>query len=261
MIKEYPDMIAHFNLLDRSVGSYDDLLKGRKTPDEILFPVFSLEYIEGIFKGYRLADYFNVLIARIVSDYVRSAQRPVNILEIGSGSGSTSEFVFDMIKDLPGCRFIFTDISKVFTRKADRKYSASYPFVQFQQLDVEKNLKDQGIEDDSIDLMIAANVIHATRNINDTLTNLQPALKTGGILLLNEVTESQDFVTLTFGMMDGWWRFEDIQLRLPDTPLLSLESWKKILSAMNFNPVETVTTSSSGKKDSFGQSVILAEKP
>ncbi len=43
----------------------------------------------------------------------------------------------------------------------------------------------------------------------------------GGLLIANELTSKTDFLTLTFGLTDGWWLFEDAERRMPGAPLLS----------------------------------------
>ena len=43
----------------------------------------------------------------------------------------------------------------------------------------------------------------------------------GGLVIANELTSKTDFLTLTFGLTDGWWLFEDAERRMPGAPLLS----------------------------------------
>ena len=55
------------------------------------------------------------------------------------------------------------------------------------------------------DVAIAANALHATRNIRRTLRNVKEVLKGGGLLALNELSRNGLSVHLTFGLLDGWW--------------------------------------------------------
>ena len=43
----------------------------------------------------------------------------------------------------------------------------------------------------------------------------------GGLAIANELTTKTEFLTLTFGLTDGWWLFEDAERRIPGAPLLS----------------------------------------
>lgn len=49
----------------------------------------------------------------------------------------------------------------------------------------------------------------------------QVLLRKGGLLIANELTAKTDFLTLTFGLTDGWWLFDDAKRRIPGAPLLS----------------------------------------
>jgi hypothetical protein len=40
-------------------------------------------------------------------------------------------------------------------------------------------------------------------------------------VIANELTTKTEFLTLTFGLTDGWWLFEDAERRIPGAPLLS----------------------------------------
>ena len=76
-------------------------------------------------------------------------------------------------------------------------------------------------------------------------------LAPGGLLLLLEGTRALRWVDLTFGLTDGWWRFEDTELR-PEHALLAERSWIELLGAQGFAEATAVTPEHSG------QAVILA---
>jgi hypothetical protein len=79
----------------------------------------------------------------------------------------------------------------------------------------------QGFEPGGCDAVFATNVLHATCNMAATLQQCKALLRTGGLLLVNELCARTDFLTLTFGLTDGWWLFDDAELRIPGSPLLS----------------------------------------
>ncbi len=54
------------------------------------------------------------------------------------------------------------------------------------------------------------------RSIDPLLSDAQQALlRRGGIIIANELTTKTDFLTLTFGLTDGWWLYDDPQWRMP----------------------------------------------
>ncbi|STE79179.1 non-ribosomal peptide synthase (yersiniabactin siderophore biosynthetic protein) [Escherichia coli] len=52
--------------------------------------------------------------------------------------------------------------------------------MKYSELDLEKEAQSQGFQAQSYDLIVAANVIHATRHIGRTLDNLRTLLKRAG---------------------------------------------------------------------------------
>lgn len=71
--------------------------------------------------------------------------------------------------------------------------------MKYSELDLEKEAQSQGFQAQSYDLIVAANVIHATRHIGRTLDNLRPLLKPGGRLLMREITQPMRLFDFVFG--------------------------------------------------------------
>lgn len=71
------------------------------------------------------------------------------------------------------------------------------------------------------DIVFATNVLHATRDMGNTLQNCKALLRKGGLLIANELTTKTEFLTLTFGLTDGWWLHDDSDIRIPGSPLIS----------------------------------------
>ncbi len=265
LINKYADMKPHFNLLEISINNYLDIFCGKKTANEILFPLFSIDLVKDIFTNNILADYFNetiaLLLKSLIQFYKLKSKEKIKILEIGSGTAGTSLFFMKKILNLSdNIEFYFTDISNVFIKKAKKLYSAKYPFTIFKKLDIENLPEHQGFELGSFHAIFASNAIHSTNSINNSLKNIYTLLKNNGIFILNEVTKLQDFVNLTFGLMDGWWKFEDPEIRLPISPLLSIDNWEKLLSLNSFKNIKLITTTHQEKKNSFSQSIIICQK-
>lgn len=69
------------------------------------------------------------------------------------------------------------------------------------------------------DILFATNVLHATRNMGVTIQNCKALLRKGGLLIANELSAKTEFLTLTFGLTEGWWLFDDVERRIPGTRL------------------------------------------
>ena len=61
------------------------------------------------------------------------------------------------------------------------------------------------------------------------------------------------FAHLTFGLLDGWWLYEDREWRIPGSPGLFQESWQKILENEGFASIRFLQGT-----NSLGQQSILA---
>ena len=107
-----------------------------------------------------------------------------------------------------------------------------YPFVRYQTLDIERDPSEQGFAPHQFDLVLAANVLHATRDLEQTLRHIRQLLAPGGWLLLLEGLRPLAWVDLTFGLLEGWWRFADAVRS--DYPLLNEQQWRRLLESQAF---------------------------
>ncbi|SFR98117.1 non-ribosomal peptide synthetase [Anaeromicropila populeti] len=256
------ELMPYINLLDICFHSYINILTGKKDHMEVLFPGGSKELVEPIYKGNRLVDFYNNQVAEIVYELTKSfvqknKELKVKIVEIGAGTGGTSAAVFRRLEELKdNVIYYYTDISAGFTVFGEKNYGSQNPYAVFKVLNIEKSIKEQGFEQNSIDICFASNAIHATKCIRETLQNIKLLLKHNGVFLLNELTERQVFSTLTFGLTTGWWLFEDGSERISGSPLLSVEMWKKQLYQNGFYEVENVAVIED-ESHSKNQSIIM----
>lgn len=234
--KNYPDFEPHTRLISLCFEVYGDILTGKKRATDIIFPLGSLELVEGIYNGNRQADYFNELLAGLVQTGVgHPVGKKIRILEIGAGTGGTTKCVLNKLvsqKDL--IDYHFTDLSKSFLFNAESLFKSDFTGFRTSILNIENDPLEQGFTEGSYDIIIAANVLHATRDITNTLTQLKKLLKANGVVLMNEIARKELFTTLTFGLLDGWWLYEDEELRFKNNPGLSFENWTIALEETGF---------------------------
>ncbi|MBL8006959.1 MAG: SDR family NAD(P)-dependent oxidoreductase, partial [Ignavibacteria bacterium] len=258
--KDFPEISAEFNLLSNCAGKLHEVLSGRTEPLQLLFPDGDLSQTTSLYKDSPAFSAMNNAVKTAVEKIVSSLPdgRVLRILELGAGTGSTTSFLLPVLP-AEKTKYIFTDISSSFFNKAKEKFN-QYGFIEFKTLDLEKDAIVQGFEKNSFDLIIASNVIHATKDLKTSAENILKLLSGKGILILNEVTEKNNWIDLTFGMTEGWWRFSDRDLR-PDYALLSGDSWKRFLKETGF---ETAVVSAPEPEDNSSftsQSLIIAEAP
>jgi acyl carrier protein len=182
------------------------------------------------------------------------------VLEVGGGTGGTTGFALEALAPF-GDRvaYTFTDIGPSFLVAARRRF-ADTPGFQAKLLDAARPAVDQGFEEGSADVVLAANVVHATPRIADTLGHLGKLLAPDGVLVLKEATGLHAVNTLTFGLTAEWWSYSDPEARMPGGPLLSRTGWRAALTAAGYSGVGIAGLP--GDTDGTGaESVIVAAAP
>ncbi len=259
LLQQYPACGAELELLGRCGAQLDGVLAGQVDSLELLFPGGSLAALERLYGEAPFTQAANRLIQSAMSAALAHLpqDRPVRILEIGAGTGATTAFVLPQVAQ-HAAEYVFTDLSPLFLDRASEKFR-DYPFVRYQLLDIEQDPAAQGFAPHQFDVVLAANVLHATGDLRATLDHVRRLLAPGGTLILLEGTVAQRWVDLTFGLTEGWWKFHDTDLR-PDHPLLAQAAWLDVLDAAGFDS-PLVVPGTGSPDDLVQQSVILARGP
>ncbi|KKD37619.1 SDR family NAD(P)-dependent oxidoreductase, partial [Limnoraphis robusta] len=150
--------------------------------------------------------------------------------------------------------YIYTDISPLFVNKAKQKFQ-DYDFINYQILNIEKPVESQNFESHQYDIVIAANVLHATSNLQQVLDNIKRLLVAKGLLILLEGTQPLRWFDLTFGLTEGWWKFNDQEIR-PNYPLIPASQWQNLLQESAFYKAITLTENYNKPLE---QAVIIAQ--
>ena len=259
LLREHPACSAELTLIRRCGGNFARAIRDEAEPLELLFPGSSFTDAERLYKDSPYYRFYNQLMRQAVLELAGgvSLGRPVRILEIGAGTGSTTSYLLPELRHRE-TEYTFTDVSKLFLSKA-RETFAAYPFVNYQVLDIEKSPPAQGIGEHKFDLVLAANVLHATADLRQTLQQVKRLLSSEGSLVLLEGTRPLRFADVIVGLTEGWWRFTDTDLR-PDYPLISMEQWRSLLVGSGFTEV-AVSPEEGGESVLSNQSLILARGP
>ena len=237
LASEHPSIAPHARLLGVSAESFAAVVRGEKNATDVLFPNGSMDLVGPIYDGNPQAELLQRQMAAAVTAYCGALATGdvLRVLEIGAGTGGASKAVLEAIRRSGReAEYVYTDVSAAFLRQGEERFKRDYPFVRFAPLDIEKHPGSQDLAHGGFDLVIAANVLHATRRIAESIAHAKWLLRRGGWLLLQELTRVETFTTLTFGLLDGWWRFEDEHLRLAGSPLLDRQKWTDLLAAEGF---------------------------
>ncbi|HXH09318.1 MAG TPA: SDR family NAD(P)-dependent oxidoreductase [Alphaproteobacteria bacterium] len=263
----HPGQRARVTLVEATLRALPEILAGTRRATDVLFPNGSMHLVEGIYQHHSVADSFNEVLADVAMAYIQeltaapgrygASETPrIRILEIGAGTGGTTAMLLGKLRDYRDAiqEYCYTDISKAFLIYGEEKFGRDQPYLTYRLFDVEQPVGVQGIDAGGYDVVIAANVLHATKNIRHTLRNAKACLKAGGLLLLNEISRNTLFYHLTFGLLEGWWRHEDEEWRLSGCPALSPQAWREVLALEGFAPIVFPAR----EAHHLGQQVIVA---
>ncbi len=246
-------------LFRRCAGALSEVLRGNEDPLSLLFG----DAQPSAGDLYRLAPVWraaNRMIGEVVRTLVDELPdgRRLRVLEVGAGIGSATDRILPV---LPAGRFdlMYTDISAGFFAEAEARFSADGASIDYRVLDIEKDPMDQGFEPHAWDLVVAANVLHATRHLDETLAHCRSLLAPSGLLVALENQRGRGWMDLIFGQLDGWWRFAD-RYR-PDHALAGPDVWRQALADAGFAESEVLGVDRSAAAGLPDRGVIVAQAP
>jgi phthiocerol/phenolphthiocerol synthesis type-I polyketide synthase E len=247
--QELPQLAGVCALIDHCTGQYPRALAGEMEGLEVLYPGGSPELLESAVRAGEAAaaaDLAPALLRELLAAAVSgtavpfagtavtavggagsaggTGERPLRILEVGAGQGVLTRELLPVLAGRP-VDYHFTDIGRAFVLRAEeRAATAGQTFQRFGVLDIARDPLAQGFPAAGYDVVLGANVVHATPRIADTLRHLTSLLAPGGLLALVETVRQRRWGDMVWGLTDGWWSFADAELRQL-SPLLGAAQW------------------------------------
>ncbi len=255
----YPHGLTEIGLFRRSGSALAEVLRGHEDPLTLLFssgePTAADLYLKAPVAraaNRMLGDAVRALVAALPEG------RRLRVIEVGAGTGSATASV---LPELPEGRFdyMYTDISAGFFAEAEARFGDGGGCIEYRPLDIEKDPIAQGFDAHGYDLLIASNVLHATRYLEETLAHCRDLLAPSGQLIALENLRGLGWMDLTFGQLDGWWRFAD-SFR-PHHALAGPVVWRGALGNVGFEEVEVLGVDESDSTRMLDKGVIVAQGP
>jgi NADPH:quinone reductase-like Zn-dependent oxidoreductase/SAM-dependent methyltransferase len=245
---EYVDAVCQLISVTNAQGKVSaavarNLVKILRNEVDALELLFQSDLLENLYQELTDANYSFIALDKYLGTYMH--QHPHSrYLEIGAGTGGSTG---NILRTLSGHRnplvspamytdYTYTDISESFFEKAKAKFG-DYQNMTFKRLNIEQIPSEQGFTPESYDVIIAANVIHATSDLEATLRNACELLRPGGKLILYEITQP-DILRSNFimGLLPGWWRSSEEYRTMG--PCLREDQWHKVLGENGFTGVD-----------------------
>jgi acyl transferase domain-containing protein/trans-aconitate methyltransferase len=250
LMADDPDTLAYAR---QASSRLVELLTGRLNPLEVLFAGGSFNNAEGIYERRPAARYLNGMVAAAVRAMLaeRRGGAGFRLVEAGAGTGGATSALAEFFPT--DGEYWFTDVSDAFLARARRNFghNAAFHFARFNLEEVPPPELPIG----RADVVLAANVVHATRDVGAALDRLRALLKPGGVLILVETTVHHSIFDLTIAFIEGWSSFADRFRR--EHPLLPPDRWISILEANGFEAAVRFPREGMAV-DEIGQHVIIA---
>nr|R4WH05.1 RecName: Full=Highly reducing polyketide synthase ACRTS2; Short=HR-PKS ACRTS2; AltName: Full=ACR-toxin biosynthesis protein S2 [Alternaria alternata]BAN19720.1 polyketide synthase [Alternaria alternata] len=239
LLEDVRNLDAQGELLCLMGENLVDILAGRIEPLEVMLT-------DGRLMRHYEADVANAHLSKIIgylTENMADLEPWQRILEIGGGTAGTTLPVLEGLsrnRDEPGCLdYTFTDISSGFFEMASKKLSRWSQQITYKRLDITQDPAMQGFTQESYDVVVAANVLHATADMVTTMTHVRSLLKPGGKLILLEATRHPPWL-LPFTLLPDWWAAKDKYRDHKQGPMMPAVVWNDLLLDSGFSGVDVV---------------------
>ncbi|KAL2802294.1 hypothetical protein BJX63DRAFT_438016 [Aspergillus granulosus] len=213
ILGKYAQHVSEHKLLHTTGSRLAECLTGTADPLSLLFQdeqaraLMTDVYSNApMFKAatMHLASYLKNLLLQHVS----VCHRVIKVLEIGAGTGGTTDYLITQLAAVPGLNFqyTFTDLSSSLVTLARKRFKA-HGFMSYMTMDIERDPPQELLG--QYDIILSSNCIHATHNLVSSCANIRKLLRPKGILCLIELTRNLFWFDLVFGLLEGWWLFND----------------------------------------------------
>ncbi|MFN6531146.1 beta-ketoacyl synthase N-terminal-like domain-containing protein [Nostoc sp. ChiSLP03a] len=223
--------LVDLDLVQRCGENLAAVVVGEQDPLEIFDELVYQKENNGSYSETPLISYYNSILRSSLEQVVKSLPSTVHlrVLEIGAGTGVSTQALLPVLPPKQ-TSYTFTDIGGGFLTQAQQKFQ-DYPFVEYRLLDIDKSPTEQGFDKYSFDVIIASNVLHATKNIDQTLHHVRSLLAPGGFLLVWEITQPKIDFDITWGLL---LKPLDDKRRNPGQPFIIKEQWFDALRTQDF---------------------------
>ena len=237
LLRDFPQHLYPHKLTYFAGSRLADVLSGKSDGIKVIFgteegrelasglyadsPLNKLSYTQ-------MRDFVKRLASRLPAD-----SGPLKILELGAGTGGTTKWIAPLLADLGiSVEYTFSDLAPSFVAAARKRFGKDYSFMKFRTVDVEQAPSDDLLN--SQHMVLASNAVHATHSLTRSLSNIRKTLRPDGFILILEMTRQLYWVDLIFGLLEGWWLFDDGRQHA----IAHQSRWEKDLYSVGYSHVE-----------------------
>ena len=226
---------AFLDYIRSNLDNLPALLEGRTAAHDLLFPQGSLAFVRGLYRENVIARYLSTAAAALIArGAARREGQPLRILEVGAGTGGTTE---DVLAALEGAdvEYHFTDAAAFFLPEARARFGQR-PGIRFGVLNIDNDVRAQGYQPEHYDIVLAAGVLENARNQRQALENIRLLTAPQGWVVLTEPTREFPWIMASQAFMMTPPEDEARQ----QASYLDVRGWEILLEAVNDAPVLTL---------------------
>ena len=238
-LRDASEYTAEIRLIDHCGSSLQNVLTGQQTGIDTLFPHGTTTSLQDLYQhSPTCRPYLEILIDSVVRLLANwQSVGKCRILEIGGGTGALLSLLAPVIEKFP-IEYTFTDISGSFVRQAKKRFQ-ELKSLQCRTFDIDASHDAQGFSSNSYDIIIAADVLHLSHDIENALDQIRDLLVPGGRLNFIELTKEPTWASLVFGMLRDWWHLTT-DVSQPTSPCHHAEFWNQQLGMAGFTDIRAI---------------------
>ena len=218
-----------------NIKNWDKLIQKEQQATLLLFEQGEDIYADALYKETKILQYLNHSLSKKVLGYLYENAN-ATILEIGAGTGATSDKVLSDIRENKfeeHIVYFYTDISRFFLQRAKERYKECDGKIEMhhQTLDIDEAFSSQLPSNFQADIVIAVGVLNNSVNTDKCIYEINSVMKPGGILLIIETVEDVPDILITQSFM---MTEPKDQRKATNTMFLNRKQWLEILEENGF---------------------------
>jgi acyl transferase domain-containing protein/nucleoside-diphosphate-sugar epimerase/SAM-dependent methyltransferase/acyl carrier protein len=237
LIRNFPDHAADQKLTYLTGSKLAECLTGEADGLQLIFGTAEGKEIASAMYGKspinvawikQIEDFLTRLMSKLPTD-----GGPIKILEMGAGTGGTTARMVPLLASLGvPVQYTVTDLSSSLVAGARKRFKQYSSMMEYRVLDIEKPPTPELLH--SQHMVLATNCVHATHSLVKSTKNIHDVLRPDGFLLMLEMTETLPWIDLIFGLLEGWWLFDDGRRHALAPPAV----WEQTLQSVGYGHVD-----------------------
>lgn len=237
LIRTFPDHASDHKLTYLIGVKLADCLTGKADGLQLIFGTSEGREVASAMYGQspinvvwikQIEDFLKRLVSKLPTD-----GGPIKILEMGAGTGGTTARMVPLLASLGvPVQYTVTDISSSLVAAARKRFKGYASIMEYRVFDIEAPPVPQLLHSQHI--VLATNCVHATHSLAKSTKNIHDVLRPDGFLLMLEMTETLPWIDLIFGLLEGWWLFDDGRRHALAPPAV----WDRTLQSVGYGHVD-----------------------